>query len=94
MSDKDNGGPAYPFEYHNQTSTHQPGFFDTGTLSPGASQQFAGMSLRDYFAAKAMHMFHGTDITCERDIRRRFDFTDAASLAYQYADAMLAERAK
>lgn len=50
--------------------------------------------LRDEFAMRAMTMFHGTDITCERDIRRRFDFTDAASLAYQYADAMLAERSK
>ena len=49
---------------------------------------------RDEFAMRAMTMFHGTDITCERDICRRFDFTDAASLAYQYADAMLAERAK
>lgn len=49
---------------------------------------------RDEFAMRAMAMFHGTEITCERDIRRRFDFTDAASLAYQYADAMLAERAK
>ena len=63
-------------------------------LTSAADHQYCGMSLRDYFAAKAMHMFHGTDITCERDIRRQFDFTDAASLAYQYADAMLKERPK
>ena len=71
---------------------------DSGQAFPCAGSEHgypvAGMTLRDYFAAKAMHMFHGTDITCERDIRRRFEFTDSASLAYQYADAMLAERAK
>jgi len=54
----------------------------------------AGMSLRDYFAAKAMAMFNGMDVTCEADIRRRLDFSEAASLSYQYADAMLKERAK
>lgn len=48
-----NGGPVFPFEYHNQTRIAQPGFFGTGDLAPGASQQFAGMSLRDYFAAHA-----------------------------------------
>ena len=59
-----------------------------------ANPQPRAIDARDEFSMRAMTMFHGTDITCERDIRRRFDFTDAASLAYQYADAMLAERAK
>lgn len=80
---KNDGNPAFP--------APEAGIARFGE---GNADAFMGMSLRDYFAAKAMHMFHGTDITCERDIRRRFDFTDAASLAYQYADAMLAERAK
>jgi hypothetical protein len=53
-----------------------------------------GISMRDYFAAKAMAMFHGMDVTCDADIRRRLDFSEAASLSYQYADAMLKERAK
>lgn len=45
-----------------------------------------GMELRDYFAAKAMASFiHPTDSLCAED---------AAKAAYQYADAMLAERSK
>lgn len=47
----------------------------------------SGMSLRDYFAAAALQGMladHETNPTPER----------AASLAYEFADAMLAERAK
>lgn len=89
MTVKDSGGPAYPFEYHNQTSTHQPGFFDTGMLAPGASQQFAGMSLRDYFAAKAMQ-----SVIAKSSLRTSEMIESAAVAAYGIADAMLAERAK
>lgn len=75
------GGSAYP----------RNDYFDCGNNYHCAEP---GMSLRDYFAAKAMAMFHGLDITCDSDIRRRLDFSEAASLSYQYADAMLKERAK
>lgn len=54
MSEINDGGPVYPFEYTNETSRHQPGFFGTGMLSPGAAQQFAGITLRDHLAALAM----------------------------------------
>lgn len=60
----------------------------------GMGVQFFGVSVRDYFAVKAMEKFAGVDITSYSDIKRRFDFSDAASLCYQYADAMLKERAK
>jgi hypothetical protein len=53
MSKFREGGPAFPFEYCNQTRSNQPQFFGTSVLAPGAAQQFAGMSLRDYFAAHA-----------------------------------------
>ena len=47
-----------------------------------------GMTLRDYFAAKAMQGFAAdpnmSNIPC----------IDIASLAYQWADAMIAEREK
>ena len=49
---------------------------------------FQGMTLRDYFAAKAMHAHithDGSD-----DIRE----TGVARWAYEMADAMLAERSK
>ena len=48
----------------------------------------AGMTLRDYFAAKALEGFLH---------RKEYDdvtFPDAATDAYRYADAMLAERSK
>ena len=84
---KDSGGPAFPFEYHNQTGSHQPGFFDSGMLSPGASQQFAGMSLRDYFAAKAMQ-----GICSHADTWGLATSPKIAQAAYELADAMLAAR--
>lgn len=45
----------------------------------------AGMTLRDYFAAKALQ---GITVSYEGPV------VDAAMLAYDYADAMLAEREK
>jgi hypothetical protein len=94
MSNKDNGGPVFPFEYHNQTRSYQPGFFNTGMLAPDASQQFAGMNLRDHIA------IHAT----EDDIRthqwkRTGRYSKACTMSreqarYAHADAMLLERAK
>ena len=102
MTVKDSGGPAYPFEYHNQTGAHQPGFFDTGMLAPGASQQFAGMSLRDYFAAKADSedvveiLSEHYDAWCDSGTTRTPEYhqPSRAEARYMFADAMLAERAK
>jgi hypothetical protein len=84
MSNTNTGGPAFPFEYHNQTSRHQPGFFGTGDISPGASQQFAGMTLRDYFAAKALQGFVSSGGVYDGE----FD----AKRAYAFADEMLKAR--
>jgi len=89
MSKKDSGGPAYPFEYHNQTGAHQPGFFDTGMLSPGASQQFAGMTLRDYFAIRVFSASIAGGYWPIDSSRE-----DQARMAYLHADALIAERAK
>lgn len=60
----------------------------------GGSVRVRAKDLRDELAMRAMQMFNGMDITCDSDIRRRYDFSEAASLCYQYADAMLKERAK
>lgn len=46
-----------------------------------------GMTLRDYFAAKAMKMLLGAKMDLS-------DMQSKAALAYQMADAMLTERAK
>lgn len=57
-----------------------------------------GMTLRDYFAGQALQgMLSNTDIA--KDARDQNDSTEAAQRwcargAYQFADAMLAERSK
>ncbi|HBN7643470.1 TPA: hypothetical protein L3631_006796 [Pseudomonas aeruginosa] len=77
---KDHGGPAFPVP-----------------LNPGEPYQehlpFDGMTLRDYFAAKAMQAFlHPTYVetnATKPHSRPLFDVTEAA---YRYADAMLKAR--
>lgn len=91
MSEIKTGGQAFPSNY---------------TLSDGALFIYNGMTMRDYFAAKAMQSLiekstllvqtilkdgshHGS--TDEfMDIHRK----GISESAYQYADAMLAEREK
>lgn len=70
---KDNGGPAFP----------QPQLMTGGRSGIVSSAEMGegGMTLRDYFAAKAMLM---SGFTPEH----------RAKLAYELADAMLLERAK
>lgn len=53
-------------------------------MGNGQSATNLGMTLRDYFAAKAIPAL----------IARNFDESQAAEVAYDYADAMLAERSK
>ena len=48
-----------------------------------------GMTLRDYFAAKAMQ-----SLMLDREFLLRGISGDVADRAYEYADAMLKERAK
>lgn len=70
---KETGGAAFPLYDHH-----------------GNGQQFladCGMTLRDYFAAKAMQGFCAdTEVTCTWDM--------LAEASYNVADAMLAERSK
>lgn len=70
---KRDGGPAFP-----ETS-----YFDDKPIGSAG-----GMSLRDYFAAKAL-----------ADVLQHFNWNDdaietAARMSYRLADAMLKERAK
>ena len=76
MSEKDDGGPAFP-------------------VSPDAARGkvasiHGGMTLRDYFAAKAMggaSAYHGQALTDEA-------MREVAEQAYCQADAMLEARKK
>lgn len=71
MTTQNTGGPAFPLEY-----------FDA-QLSQ--NRVLTGMTLRDYFAAKAMQ----ADMT---DGIHENDFAWSAARAYKMADAMLAAR--
>ena len=73
---KDNGGPAFPFALE---------------ASGGTQHYEPGMTLRDYFAAKAM-----PSLLTERGIKE-ISVSGAEGFAqacYLIADAMLAERAQ
>ena len=74
MTQRNDGGPAYAC---------------AATLYPDGSVKDCGsegMSLRDYFAAKAMQ---GDIAACAE---KRPDPTECAAWAYQMADCMLAAR--
>lgn len=70
------GGPAFP---------------TTRELGDGSSIVTSGMTLRDYFAAKAMSAMACADAD---NGRFRDGHERTAQFAYDMADAMLAERAK
>jgi hypothetical protein len=72
MSKEKTGGPAFPFEYEDEIAQYVS----------------HGMTLRDYFAAKAMQGLLAAD--------KINDWTDCkcAEYAYEMADAMLKERGK
>lgn len=68
-----------------------PAFPVTGQNS--ANYGDCGMTLRDYFAAKAMHqMLNGAVLPTKEDRDKYLPMV--ASIAYEIADAMLTERAK
>jgi hypothetical protein len=72
MAERENGGPAFP--------RLGEGFGNERYEAPG-------MSLRDYFAAKAMQAVFAQNWTSD-------DHTDSARRAYAMADAMVEQRKK
>ena len=89
MTEKNNGGPAFPiaFQHHNVD----------GSIS---GQEWGGMMLRDYLAAKAMQGILANDVCMKQAINEAtmgagvYKATVAliAKRSYDYADAMLAAR--
>lgn len=76
---KNNGGPAFP-------RPKSPKGEYTDSEVPGAQ---TGMSLRDYFAARAMQ-----SVIAKSSLRTSEMIEAAAIASYGIADAMLLERAK
>lgn len=70
---KKTGGPAFPLHNH-------------GAQTLGL--HITGMTLRDYFAAKAMQAILSEDF----EYYSKYKFIDLADFSYQCADAMLKER--
>lgn len=81
MSDKAPNPPAFPepFVYHEN-------YGESGLYRSSTDAGFGGMTLRDYFAAKAMAGM----LSCEQPQNT----PTVARVAYELADAMLAERIK
>jgi len=72
------GGPAFPMH---------AGRIRNGALVPFSS----GMTLRQYFAIKALEGMIASSPLCDRTI---VDKKKWARVAYEFADAMIAERSK
>ena len=71
-----------------QTKTGGPAFPRHPEVIPRGDRDYAGMTLRDYFAARAMQGMAGSHAYCERG----WDQADLAGQAYEMADAMLKAR--
>lgn len=81
------GGPAFP----------EPGVYDASReqINPvGAYYDAGGMSLRDYFAAKALNAVCDRYMlmNCDSEPEIEMEITNAAFLAYRLSAAMLAAR--
>ena len=82
MPDLDDGGPAFPGE-----QGHIPDGTWNQTWDPG-------MSLRDWFAGQALASLDREAVSAAARATGRGAMECAAQLAYDFADAMLAERAR
>lgn len=88
MSEKSNGGPAFPgssFQNDSDVNLTAP---NGQVVAPGDWIELPGMTMRDYFAAKALQgaIHHRGFATVDEN--RNMDAKDA----YAYADAMLRAR--
>jgi len=69
MNSTNTGGPAFPLQ----------------SIGPDFAPGYSGMTLRDYFAAKAMQA-----LLSSADWREDMSFKDTAVAAFKQADEMLA----
>jgi hypothetical protein len=77
--EKNDGGPAFPVTVSD------------GGPSGFQSRDFTGITVRDYFAAKVLQGMLSSDSTIDRTKVKKSAW---AKVAYEFADAMCAERAK
>lgn len=72
------GGPAFPGQWYD---------FQPCTGDQVVREQWSGMTLRDFFAAKAMQGYFASPVA-----PHRVDADDVAKYCYEMADAMLKAR--
>jgi hypothetical protein len=83
MSEIKDGGPAFPVSTRSAGEPHEGTY---GHQDDYDTWQFGGLTMRDYFAAKAIHAVLTSP---------RFENCyDAALMAYRMADAMLRARSQ
>ena len=82
MSEKDDGGPAFPTSEHDDAT--------------GAYHEMHGMSLRDWFAGQALvpALMGAKNLGSLSEDERKLQYSAVAALLYEMADAMLVERSK
>lgn len=88
------GGPAFPTTLNNPGNEPVAGFDDEPVRARSA-MEYRGLSIRDYFAAKAMAaIIEKTPLVMKPSGSKELTRirASAARSAYAYADAMLAER--
>lgn len=88
---KPNGGTAFPNYPYDGLMVDPDG---SGKVGRGSISGTAGMTLRDYFAAAALHGLMAAPWHPQMGIDWRMTPKDTAPVAYEYADAMIAERDK
>lgn len=84
MTEKPNGGPAFPLQYDPYIDHPTHGRIHRKAVGEPIQE---GMTLRDYFAAKAL-----AGIIATVPYLKSIAFDDAADKSYLYADAMLKAR--
>lgn len=93
MNNKNNGGSAFPTV---DEMTICAVFDEKGSVigNKAVNVGCAGMTLRDYFAAKAMARFLELESSVDADGEIKWDpsFREIAECSYCVADAMLAKR--
>lgn len=96
MSEKDNGGPAFPVRVDNNDPT--PMEVLGVRIKPGQYAQFGGMTMRDHFAGLALQgMLANSGGPIQRNEQSAWaltncTFDDVSEFAYEFADAMLKAR--
>lgn len=78
------GGPAFPVE---TMQSQYPEFGEYGHQASSATWQFGGITVRDYFAAKSLDA-----VIRKYPISDTTTIPEAAEMAYEMADAMIAAR--